>query len=285
MTYCEDRLEALSAFFDGELTPGKRDELVSHLAVCPGCRAYLAQLQTLHDALVPETEEEDAPEGFAAGVLARLHTEGASGEIRQEKPAAKKPNPPKKHTRRGYYALAACAALVLLAAIPLSGIRMGGAAPQSSAAPAAGTEMTMEAPAAVEAPMEAAAEDTEFDMANEEALPDSFAREGDAGNTNSKAAATPSAGLIPDGDVPEAAETVEEAEEEVAFLTLSGEGAEDFLLSHGARPGNSSGEYRIDAEQLRALPDGLTLLGEGAERLDTLEGMVYVTLTGEGAGR
>ena len=99
MKYCEEYLSALSAFVDGELNDIERTELLAHLETCEGCRAYLAELTAMHAAL-DEMEEYDAPEGFADGVLARLHESAA----------------PKKRTHRAaWLPLAACAAIVIFA--------------------------------------------------------------------------------------------------------------------------------------------------------------------------
>lgn len=99
MKYCEKYVPALSALADGELSEAERDEVLAHLETCEGCRAYLAELSAMHAAL-DEMEEYDAPEGFAEGVLARLHESAA----------------PKKRTHRtAWLASAACAAIVIFA--------------------------------------------------------------------------------------------------------------------------------------------------------------------------
>ena len=97
MKYCDEYAPALSAFVDGELSDAERAEVLAHLETCEGCRAYLAELSAMHAAL-GEMEEYDAPEGFADGVMARLHESAA----------------PKKH-RTAWLASAACAAIVIFA--------------------------------------------------------------------------------------------------------------------------------------------------------------------------
>lgn len=116
--------ELLSALLDGELHGAEREEALAHLETCADCRAYFAELTALRAAL-SDWEQFDAPEGFAAGVMARLHADGAIASLR----AAGATKPIKRRTAwRGYAALAACAAVVLLAvhALP-NALRVGGA--------------------------------------------------------------------------------------------------------------------------------------------------------------
>ena len=42
---CQELVEALTEYLDGMLDAHDRARLEAHLAVCAGCRAYLAQLQ------------------------------------------------------------------------------------------------------------------------------------------------------------------------------------------------------------------------------------------------
>lgn len=101
MKYCDEYAPALSAFVDGELTEQEKNELLAHVETCEGCRNYLAELMTMRAAF-GDLEEYDAPAGFAESVMARLHEEAA----------------PKKRTqRKKWMGLAACAAVVLMAAV------------------------------------------------------------------------------------------------------------------------------------------------------------------------
>ena len=101
MKYCDEYAPALSAFVDGELTEQEKNELLAHVEACEGCRTYLAELMTMRAAF-GGLEEYDAPAGFAESVMARLHEEAA----------------PKKRTqRKKWMGLAACAAVVLMAAV------------------------------------------------------------------------------------------------------------------------------------------------------------------------
>ena len=101
MKYCDEYAPALSAFVDGELTEQEKNEVLAHVETCEGCRTYLAELMTMRLAF-GGLEEYDAPAGFAESVMARLHEEAA----------------PKKRTqRKKWMGLAACAAVVLMAAV------------------------------------------------------------------------------------------------------------------------------------------------------------------------
>ena len=99
MKCCDKYAPALSALVDGELSDAERAEVLAHLETCEGCREYLAELTAMHAAF-GELEEYDAPEGFADGVMARVH----------EAPAPKKRTP-----RTAWLSLAACAAIVIFA--------------------------------------------------------------------------------------------------------------------------------------------------------------------------
>ena len=101
MKYCDEYAPALSAFVDGELTEQEKNEVLAHVETCEGCRTCLAELMTMRLAF-GDLEEYDAPAGFAESVMARLHEEAA----------------PKKRTqRKKWMGLAACAAVVLMAAV------------------------------------------------------------------------------------------------------------------------------------------------------------------------
>jgi anti-sigma factor RsiW len=105
MNVHEDKKAALSALLDGELSDAERAEVLAHLDACEECRVYYAELCALHDAM-GDLDEVEVPENFAAGVLARLHEDAAP----KKKPAG---------MWRKWGALAACAAVVVLAAAVL----------------------------------------------------------------------------------------------------------------------------------------------------------------------
>lgn len=110
MKYCDQYALALSAFVDGELSEEEKTEVLAHTKVCEGCRELLAELMAMH-AVLGGMEEYDAPAGFAEGVMECLHEQAA----------------PKKRTHgRKWMGIAACAAVVIMAAAILP--RMGGVA-------------------------------------------------------------------------------------------------------------------------------------------------------------
>jgi anti-sigma factor RsiW len=59
---CRDAVRLMAAYLDGALTDRDRDRLESHLAACPHCSEYLAQLQVTIDAL-GRVEPDDLSEG------------------------------------------------------------------------------------------------------------------------------------------------------------------------------------------------------------------------------
>ena len=129
MKCCDKYAPALSALVDGELSDAERAEVLAHLETCEGCRAYLAELSAMH-ATLGEMEEYDAPEGFADGVMARLHETAA---------------PKKRSHRTAWMSLAACAALaVVVLGTPLRE-QFGAAKPADSAVPETAM-LTMAAP-------------------------------------------------------------------------------------------------------------------------------------------
>ena len=122
MKHCEKYTVALSAFVDGELNDAERDEVLAHLETCEGCREYLAELTAMHAAL-GDMEEFGAPEGFADGVMARLHE-----------------SPKKRTPRTAWLSIAACAAIVLFA---IGGPLRGQLGASKFAADSAATEAAM----------------------------------------------------------------------------------------------------------------------------------------------
>lgn len=134
MKECEEFAPLLSAFVDGELTEEERAEVLAHVSECEKCRRLLGELTALHAAL-GELEDEDVPAGFTEGVMAA---------VRAEK-AAKKPQTKKRSAWRRWMPMAACAAIVALAAavtIPRTAMKQeaNDAAP---AAPAAQEDQAM----------------------------------------------------------------------------------------------------------------------------------------------
>ena len=121
MTPCEEYWEALNALVDGECTPEEEAALRAHLAVCPGCRAALADLEAVQAVCeewagepddFTDAEFVDVPEGFAQRVLARA---AETPQLRAQ--AEGKARKGRKSRSRGYgatwAALAACLALMV----------------------------------------------------------------------------------------------------------------------------------------------------------------------------
>ena len=48
---CRDAVALMTAYLDGELAAGDRERLEGHLAECPHCAEYLAQIRVTIDAL------------------------------------------------------------------------------------------------------------------------------------------------------------------------------------------------------------------------------------------
>lgn len=121
MKYCEEYAALLDAYFDGECTPGEAEQVRAHIAVCPGCRAYLNELALLRDAF-PDEEDTEVPEGFADGVMAAIRADAA---------------PRKRHSRwKPLIPMAACLAVIVLAANQLPRMTGGGSSSTAAAAPA-----------------------------------------------------------------------------------------------------------------------------------------------------
>ena len=95
MKYCEEYAALLDAYFDGECTPEEAEQVRAHIAVCPGCRAYLNELALLRDAF-PDGEDTEVPEGFADGVMAAIAGTPNAGKstllnrVRLLRPAARR---------------------------------------------------------------------------------------------------------------------------------------------------------------------------------------------------
>lgn len=249
----------LSALLDGELSDAERDETMAHLDACDACRAYFAELTALHDAF-GELDEIEVPEGFAAGVMARLH---------EEKPQARKP----RSKWRGWMTLAACAAVAILAIQTLPRAGMGSAAPKMAAArsmesaPAYyGASVTADsAPAEAQESVTAAA--PEEAPAETEALWETtmLFTSGSTANAsessmdamlNDSKLALPTEPMEPTAPMAEAALDNGDTEEP---LTLTGEGAAQWLAEHAEALGE--GRWRVTVEAVNELPDTLMLVG------------------------
>ena len=108
MQECEAALELISAHLDGELTPEETARLEAHLAQCPQCRALLADLTALHEAM--PRQEVPPPAGLKDGVMARIAAEA---------PLPFTPPARKKIRWKAWASLAAVVAIVLVGSGPL----------------------------------------------------------------------------------------------------------------------------------------------------------------------
>ena len=240
----------LSAFLDGELSDAERDGVLAHLETCEACRTYLAELTALHDAL-GDMEEIDAPEGFAAGVVARLHEEKAPQ-------AAKKRSP-----WRGIATLAACAAVVVLAVSAMP--RMGGSSGRSGSTDTAANGSGSSSAESMMVTASSAPAAAEPEAPAEPLM--------DAENGSYEAAAEKNE-FEPADSVPEAAAELRSSAEEAPVLTLSGEGAEEWLKENAEPLGD--GRWLVTVEAVNTLPDTLTLTAAD-EVQKPADGMLIVT--------
>ena len=265
--------EQLSALLDGELDEAARAETLAHLEGCAECQAYFAELTALRGAL-NEADEPAPPADFAAGVLARLHAESA--------PQAAAPAPRKTKKRspwRGWAALAACAAVVVLAVSTLPRMGMGKSAESAPMLAAAPADATAEAPA------ETVEETYGYSVFNAENAPAETESVFETSAVAAPAAAEPGAPAPePAADTAAPTETkttVTEAPAELRAdgaltpLLLTGEGAEEWL-EENAEP-LEDGLWRVSVEAVNELPETLTLTG--VEQPE--DGMLIVALEEE----
>lgn len=239
MSCCKEYAQSISEYLDGALNEKEQQLLLEHIEGCEGCRAYLAELAAMRDALA-ELPEAELPEGFHASVMEKVKA--------------------KKRAKRAllwkrYVPAAACAAIVLLAAARL----MPDFGASSSAPETADMAMDMMAEGgAAEEEAPAAAGGSE-QRTTEYAVTES-AQENLSHHLDAEPAAQNDA---------EPKETpVEDAEAEKASLpTVRGENVYKTLLALGAQELSGAPWLLVPAEVLENLPEGLELVGEfDAER-------------------
>lgn len=78
---CKSVQERFSPWLDGELSEIERIAVEEHLAGCPRCRAELKAWEEISASLRGLKSSVSAPEGFAAGVIARLETMPAASGV------------------------------------------------------------------------------------------------------------------------------------------------------------------------------------------------------------
>ena len=69
MVTCADIVKLVTDYLEGRLTPAERRRFEGHIAICPPCREYLAQMRTTVD-LVGGLREEDVPPEMEDHLLA-----------------------------------------------------------------------------------------------------------------------------------------------------------------------------------------------------------------------
>ena len=169
MKYCENFAALLDPFVDGELSPDEMARVQAHLDGCPACRAYVDDALAIR-ASFPDAEDTPVPDGFAESVMARIRAEAAP----QAEAASQAEAVPQKKTFRPWLnalaSLAACCAIVLLAAPMFSHSSKTEAAPAEAPAAAAdtaaSTERAMEFALTEEAPAGESAEESREDLAS-----------------------------------------------------------------------------------------------------------------------
>ena len=70
---CREAVSLMAAYLDGALSERDRERLEHHLAGCPHCSEYLAQIQATVDAL-GRIEPDDLPEGAVDDLVALYRT-------------------------------------------------------------------------------------------------------------------------------------------------------------------------------------------------------------------
>ena len=148
MKYCENFAALLDPFVDGELTPDEMARVQAHLDECPACRAYVDDVLAIRAAF-PDVEDTELPEGFAENVMARIRAEAPNAALQKK---ASRP------WLKALASLAACCAIVLLAAPMFSGGAKTEAAPAERAMGFAYT--------AEESPAEESAQEPRNDLAS-----------------------------------------------------------------------------------------------------------------------
>ena len=272
MKECEEFAPLLSAFVDGELTEEERAEVLAHVSECEKCRRLLGELTALHAAL-GELEDEDVPAGFTEGVMAA---------VRAEK-AAKKPQAKKRSAWRRWMPMAACAAIVALAAavtIPRTAMKQeaNDAAP---AAPAAQEEQAMFSMAAPHGdPLPDTDAEVEYPEQRCETVQSSpyYDRQLGGAADGFKTANAPAdlengspeqeyyCETVPIGESGSEGKLLA-ADYGSPIFELYGAGATDYVLSSGGVKDGDAGFYYAPIAALRDLPEGLGMRQAQAETL------------------
>ena len=272
MKKCEEFAPLLSAYFDGELTEEENAAVRAHLGECEDCRARLDEYAQLSGAMLA-LGEEDVPEGFTARVMDAVRAEKAA------MPRMKKPS-----AWRRWMPMAACAAIVALAAavtIPRTAMKQeaNDAAP---AAPAAQEDQAMFSMAAPPSdPLPDTDAEVEYPEQRCETVQSSPYYDRQLGGAAADGFKTANAPADLENGSPEAeyyCETapIGESGEEGSLLTawygpvvleLYGAGATDYVTENGGVKADDAGAYYVPIGALRALPEELSMTDAQAETL------------------
>ena len=246
MKYCEDFAALLDPFVDGELTPDEMVRVQAHLDQCPACRAYVDDALAIRAAF-PDAEDTALPNGFAESVMARIQAETVSQK--------RKPRPWLKVLA----SLAACCAIVLLAAPMFSHSSKTEAAPaEAPAAAAAPTERAIGfAYTAEEAPAEESAEEPRNDLASSKLY--------DAAPAPSAAADSGATAYCTEADA-------------ASTLTLPPEAASLLADFTPVEETDTDTRYELSRQDCDALTESLSQAGIPCELADTGSDTVLVIL-------
>ncbi len=272
MKKCEEFAPLLSAYFDGELTEEENAAVRAHLGECEDCRARLDEYAQLSGAMLA-LGEEDMPEGFTARVMDAVRAEKAA------MPRMKKPS-----AWRRWMPMAACAAIVALAAavtIPRTAMKQeaNDAAP---AAPAAQEDQAMFSMAAPPSdPLPDTDAEVEYPEQRCETVQSSPYYDRQLGGAAADRAKIAGASDGTENGSPEQeyyCETVPigengsegkllAADYGLPMFELYGAGATDYVLSSGGVKDGDAGFYYAPIAALRDLPEGLGMRQAQAETL------------------
>lgn len=268
----EEIAPLLSAFLDGALTEAESAEVRAHLTECEACRARVAEYAAMREGLREAMEEVEVPADFTANVMAAVRAEKS---VRRRKVSA-----------RRYLPVAACAAVVLLAASLFPGMQRMGS--DSKAADTAVRQEANSASSQVVADSEASPmNDGDQELAQERydsvqgsAYYSSARTETTSGTAPESAADSvlmlKNSAEYDDGLV-YSCEVREIGGEEgllwvdqhgAVLLTLSGAGAADYVGENGGVQDGDAGYYYLPISALYALPEGITLSDAQAAELD-----------------
>ena len=272
MKKCEEFAPLLSAYFDGELTEEENAAVRAHLGECEDCRARLDEYAQLSGAMLA-LGEEDVPEGFTARVMDAVRAEKAA------MPRMKKPS-----AWRRWMPMAACAAIVALAAavtIPRTEMKQEttSAAPDTPAAQEDQAMFSMAAPHGDPLPDTDA--EVEYPEQRCETVQSSPYYDHQLGGAAADRAKIAGASDGTENGSPEQeyyCETVPIGEDGsegkllaadygLPMFELYGAGATDYVLSSGGVKDGDAGFYYAPIAALRDLPEGLGMRQAQAETL------------------